>query len=155
MDVRNGMSTPGYFSPYTAGSYGAVDGSGAPMRLPVKSTDSLTMFDLQRADRQTYRTRESLEKVLWKWQLLRTIANLVAVLSASLFLLLVLQPLLVFLFTLGTCVMGGCEEWLEFASVVLFASLVPGGIALVSLVIVVLAHCFALRVKRELQSLLP
>lgn len=134
MDINSNYSSSyasgSHFSPYTASGYPSVEGKGdsltstAAAGRRLLSTDSILEIPKQIRD-VDYSEKD--KKILFRWRLLRGVSLGILGLSSFFFLLLILQPLLVFLFTLG-----GCEEWFEFASEVLIMSMIPGGIGILS-----------------------
>lgn len=158
MDLRDNLSPSGHFSPYTASSYPLTDGhyelagtTAAGRRLLVKG-DSLMAMGANSKIRVATNRAVDLKKVIVRWTVIRGVVFVVLGLSSIFFALFIVEPLLVFLFTLGTCVSGGCHEWLEFSNEVLWASLIPGGVSLLSALIVAVAHLRVVRATRQLSG---
>lgn len=80
------------------------------------------------------------------WRVVYLIAGSVSGLSLIVFVFFVLQPILVVVFTLGGCVSGGCEEWLEFSEEVFAASLIPLTLGVVTALIACTAYLIKQRI---------
>lgn len=89
------------------------------------------------------------EELIARWLTICQVCVGISVVCALCFALLVIQPFLVVVFTLGDCVTGGCDDWLEFAHEVFLVSLIPLAVTLVMGIFASLAY---LRVERLRQS---
>ncbi|MDP1835669.1 MAG: hypothetical protein Q8K75_07040 [Chlamydiales bacterium] len=85
--------------------------------LPRKSTVKAADVDPE----QTLKTARIVRAVTWG----------LGGISLLVFLIMFIQPLLLPIFTLGTCFSGGMGEWLDFSFAVLKISLIPAAIGMV------------------------
>lgn len=154
MDIRNNLSSNNHFSPYSASSYPTVTNVDGGLIPPSSSTlhrgDSLTPFDSRLLSPEPVRHEINLHQALKSWKMIRAGTLITTLLSGTIFILLIFQPLLVLLFTLGGCVSDGCEEWVEFSAVVMLASLVPGSIAILGGLLSLVSHLTVHRIRRQM-----
>jgi hypothetical protein len=151
MDIRNNLSTANHFSPYSASAYGAgaagesgvVHTPTAPPSFP-RGGDSLMVLSGGMSSYSSERRREgrvyTAEELRARWQTISRVSGGFAGACAICFALLVIQPLLVFVFTLGGCLSGGCDDWMDFAYEVFFMSLVPLTLMLAAAIVSCLAY---------------
>lgn len=158
MDIRNNLSTGNHFSPYSANAYGsAPSGDGGVVHTPTappsfpRGGDSLMISTTSSYNSERKRERRiyTPDELRLRWQTISRVCGGFAGACAICFVLLVVQPLLVVLFTLGGCVSGGCDDWMEFAHEVFFMSLVPLSLMLTAGIISCLAYLRKLQIKGQ------
>ncbi|MDP1835670.1 MAG: hypothetical protein Q8K75_07045 [Chlamydiales bacterium] len=136
MEIRNSASNS---SPYYAQGGGGGSAPSAPLNVPTsfpsQQRDQLVSLGAPtRNGRQAsgpshglFYTQNS-EEALSSLGFMRKGSIAIATIALLVLVLMLIQPVLAILLSLGMCLMDGCQEWWEFTQTVLSLSLWPAGL---------------------------
>ncbi len=139
MEIRNSVPSSGSYYPIGGGA------AQAPVHHASSSTQKDQLVSMQAPPTRASLPRKGasrsgtvcseadLEAMFRLWTRIRRGFLGVALGSLALFLIIVSLPILAIVFTLGFCLVGGCQEWWEFTSAVFMVCLWPGALFLIGL----------------------
>ncbi len=159
MDVStSGFSSGGYRgNAYQTNSSGGGGGSSdqfvGKAARPVGYGDSILVGSplARKADSKTKPGMDQ-EQALKAFQLTRTISAGLASVALFVFGIMILQPLLLPLFTLGMCFSTGMAEWLDFSWTILKISIIPAAVGTICGWVAYFAHRKSKALSRQLEE---